>query len=135
MKTVLAVVVAGLVLFLGCIGLVGTVHGTAETKTEAAVPPPAGVSTKVLTDKSFFSGIHVVHDEDRGVTCWVYSLVKNGVGGISCLPDSSLTEGPHGQARRAALAMADGLVKAYQAASIEQVVTTGGEIISVEARQ
>lgn len=36
--------------------------------------------------------IEVIHDDKRGVTCWVYSGFSNR-GGISCIPDSQLQPG------------------------------------------
>lgn len=32
--------------------------------------------------------IHVWHDDERSVTCWVYARIYSG--GISCLPDSEV---------------------------------------------
>lgn len=43
-------------------------------------------------------GVSVFHDAKRGATCWIYSSIN--LGGISCLPDSSLPQ--NGTAEREA---------------------------------
>lgn len=35
-------------------------------------------------------GVVVCHDDDRAVTCWLYSHPSSAEGGIACLPDSQL---------------------------------------------
>ncbi len=36
------------------------------------------------------SSIHIWHDDNRNVTCWIYSDSVVKAGGISCLPDNEV---------------------------------------------
>lgn len=42
-------------------------------------------------------GVQVFHDDERGVTCWVYRELQ--AGGLSCIPDHMLQAGPTGPYR------------------------------------
>lgn len=41
------------------------------------------------TDKRLGANIRVWHDDQRGVTCWIWGTTN---GGISCLPDGVLQQ-------------------------------------------
>jgi hypothetical protein len=47
------------------------------------------------TNRAPFTGTTVQHDDQRGVTCWVYSHPTSREGGVSCLPDWMLTPAQH----------------------------------------
>jgi hypothetical protein len=63
--------------FMLCIGLAALLLGC-DNRANAPQEPQEASGNNVLT----------WHDDDRQVTCWIYSAGYQG--GISCLPDSQL---------------------------------------------
>jgi len=48
-------------------------------------------SVRIEKSTNIKIGVNRVHDDERGVTCYVY--YHGGPGGISCIPDSQLQAG------------------------------------------
>lgn len=69
-------IAAGLV--VGSILVLGLTACDSQAGTRTSPPRP-------------FDGATVQHDDQRAVTCWVYSSPNAREGGISCLPDWMLT--------------------------------------------
>lgn len=69
-------IAAGLV--VGSILVLGLTACDSQAGTRTSPPRP-------------FDGATVQHDDQRAVTCWVYSNPNAREGGISCLPDWMLT--------------------------------------------
>ena len=65
--------------------LVGAGVGAAYADTQ-----DADIERVEIERMSFGSGVTVIHDNSRNVTCWVFDGVKSG--GISCLPDWMLVK-------------------------------------------
>lgn len=55
----------------------------------------ASTTTRVETSGNIDMGVNRVHDQQRGVTCYVFYGVHSG--GISCIPDSQLQTGTERQ--------------------------------------
>jgi hypothetical protein len=72
----------------------------------------ASTTTLVETSGNIDIGLNRMHDQERGVTCYVFYGVHSG--GISCIPDSQLQAGterqlsPHEQQPEPMPAMAPG---------------------------
>ena len=62
------------------ISLLAACQNTQSANLEAE---PIGTDSQV---------IFTYHDDERDVTCWVYSERYRAAGGISCIPDHELTE-------------------------------------------
>ncbi|AQW68333.1 hypothetical protein [Pseudomonas parafulva] len=55
----------------------------------------AAQSVQIEKSTNIKTGVNRVHDDQRGVTCYVY--FDGGPGGISCIPDSQLQAGSERQ--------------------------------------
>lgn len=69
-----------------------------------AAEPEAEIKGVEIARVTFSTGVTVIHDDKRAVTCWVYKT-EEGVrydigGGISCIPDWMLTAPKGGMAVR-----------------------------------
>lgn len=71
----LALIVAGTLMMAGC-----------------RVDDPAPPKNSPATTAALFAYTQIDrwHDDDKGVTCWVYQGGSGRIGSISCLPDSLL---------------------------------------------
>ncbi|MCO8161023.1 hypothetical protein NJC38_02515 [Pseudomonas sp. 21LCFQ010] len=63
------------------------------TGASAAETPDADIKRLEIERMTFGSGVTVIHDDKRDVTCWVLSYAAYQ-GGISCVPDSQLKPEP-----------------------------------------
>lgn len=76
------------------------------TSASAAETPDADIKRLEIERMTFGTGVTVIHDDKRDVTCWVLSY-DSSQGGISCVPDSQLKPEPQAKQTQAPRRRAD----------------------------